>query len=103
MNPPDAPELRPGPDHTLLRVRAAPGASRDAVGGLHGRALKVSVTAPPERGKANEAVARVLAAALGLRRSRVRIESGETSRDKWFRIEGIGADDLRDRLARLLP
>jgi uncharacterized protein YggU (UPF0235/DUF167 family) len=56
---------------------------------VHGNALKVAVSAPPERGKANMAIARVLARALGLRPSQVTLAAGETSRDKRFRIDGL--------------
>lgn len=72
-----------------LRVRAAPGASREGVAGLRGNALRVAVSAPPERGKANKAIARVLARALGIRAGQVTLESGEGSRDKLFRIDGL--------------
>jgi len=51
----------------LIAVKAVPGAARDEIAGLLGERLKVRVAAPPEDGKANEAICRVLAAALGLR------------------------------------
>ena len=50
-----------------LAVKVVPKASRDGVAGWLGDALKVCVTAPPERGKANAAVERVVAHALGVR------------------------------------
>ena len=86
----------------LIKVRAAPGSSRERVCGLHGDSLKVAVAAPPEKGKANQAILRVLAAALGWKPSRLRLESGETSRDKWVRIEEATPELVRERLAALL-
>ena len=98
----DLPAIEDRGDHVLLSVRAAPGASRDALAGIHGEALKVSVTAPPEKGKANAAILRVLARALGLRRSQLSIDSGETSRNKRIRVEGLEAARLREVLRRKL-
>jgi hypothetical protein len=77
----------------LLKVRASPGASRERIGGLqvggHGEALRISVTAPPEKGKANEAIIRLLAGYFGLRESQVSLHSGEKSKDKWFCLQGL--------------
>lgn len=89
------PAFRPREGGVLLKVRAAPGASRERVVGVHGDALKVAVAAPPERGKANEAIARVLARAFGVRPAAVTIHSGETSREKWFFIAGLSPEGLR--------
>ena len=82
----------------LISVRVQPKASRNAVIGVHGDALKVAVTAPPEKGKANTAVAGTLARALGVRRSQVTLVAGDTSRSKTFRIEGIGPVEARAKL-----
>jgi len=78
----------------LVPVRAQPGASRDRIAGEYGGSLKVTVTRPPERGRANEAVAAVLAKALGVRKAAVTLTSGATSRDKVFRVEGRSPDDV---------
>jgi len=74
-----------------LRVRAQPGASKDAIEGLGEDAsgqsfLKVRVRAVPEKGKANAAIETVLAKALGLPKSAVSVEKGETQRIKTVRI-----------------
>ena len=74
-----------------LRVRAQPGASRDAIEGLGEDAagqlfLKVRVRAVPEKGKANAAIEQLLAKALGLPKSAVSVEKGETQRIKTVRI-----------------
>ena len=86
----------------FLDVKAAPGSGRNAVVGVHGGRLKVAVTAQPEKGKANEAIVRVLARQFGLRRSQVSVSSGETSRDKWIRLEGISPKRLREILREAL-
>lgn len=82
-----------------LRVRAQPGASRDAIEGVGEdaagqRFLKVRVRAVPEKGKANAAIEQVLAKALGVPKSAVAVEKGETQRIKTVRISAdpsIGA------------
>ncbi|HZR80515.1 MAG TPA: DUF167 domain-containing protein [Candidatus Binatia bacterium] len=81
-----------------IRVRAAPGARRDAILGPHGDAIRIAVRAAPERGRANEALAVVLARALGIRASDVEIASGETSRDKTVVVRGVDAASARERL-----
>ncbi len=58
----------------------------------------MAVTAAPERGKANAAIAEVLSEALNLKGLHISLLTGETSRDKRFLIEDITADDLRSRL-----
>ena len=67
---------------TRLRLRVRPGARKNAVVGAHGGALKISVTAPPERGKANDAVLDLLAKALSLPRGSIEILAGHASPDK---------------------
>jgi len=54
--------------------------------GWRGEALRVSVTAAPEEGKANRAVIGLLATTLGLPASSISLVRGATSRDKWFRL-----------------
>ena len=98
----DLPAMRGVGRDVLVKVRAAPGASRDRVVGIHGDALKIAVAAPPERGKANLAIARLLASVLGLSPAQVRLDSGATSRDKWFRIEGAPLEAARVLVRRCL-
>jgi uncharacterized protein (TIGR00251 family) len=74
-----------------LHLKVVPKASRDRVVGWVGDRLKIQVTAAPERGKANDAVIDVLAAALGVARSQVRIVTGETSPLKTVEVDGSDA------------
>ena len=75
-------ELTEVAEGTRLRLRVRPGARKNAIVGAHGGALKVSVTAPPERGKANDAVIDLLAEALSLSRGSIEILAGHSSPDK---------------------
>lgn len=70
--------------------------------GVYGDRLKVSVSAPPEDGRANHELTEALARWLGLRRGSVRVETGSGSRDKVVAIEGLEEAELRNRLVGLL-
>jgi uncharacterized protein len=80
-----------------VEVWVVPGSSRDVVGGSHGGALRVRTSAPPEHGKANEAVVRLIAARFGA--TRARLVSGASSRRKQILVEGITLADARRALA----
>jgi uncharacterized protein len=88
-------------DGMRVAVRVKPGASRTAVGGRHGDALVVAVTAKPVGGKATEAVLRAVADAFGVSRSSVTLVTGAASRDKVIGIAGT-AESLAQRLDTLL-
>jgi uncharacterized protein (TIGR00251 family) len=85
-------------DGLILPVRAQPGARHVGVVGEQGGALKVAVTAPPQDGRANDALTDVLREALGLKRSQVQLVGGATSRDKRFLIRGVTRAELEARL-----
>ena len=78
----------------IVDVVVHPRAARPGVGPVVGDRLRVAVTAPPVDGKANEAVARALANALGLRPAGVEILRGQTGRRKTVRIQGATLGDL---------
>ena len=88
---------------TVLAVRGQPGARKNAVVGEHAGAVRVAVSAAPERGKANAAIQDVLARALGVKASQVALISGETAREKRFLVVGLAPDELRRRLDAALP
>jgi hypothetical protein len=83
---------------TRLRLRVSPGASRSEVVGPHGDAWKVRVTAPPESGRANEAVRKLIASALGVPRADTEIVSGAASRDKVLVVRGLTPNEIAERL-----
>lgn len=74
----------------LLEVRVIPSADHDAVAGIRAGRLLVRLQAPAAEGRANAALERLLAKLCGVRRGAVRIEKGETARDKTVRIERPG-------------
>jgi uncharacterized protein (TIGR00251 family) len=79
---------------TRLRLRVSPGASRSGVVGRHGEVWKVRVTAPPENGKANDAVLDLLATTLEIPRARIEIVSGHGSRDKTVAVDGLPVEEI---------
>ena len=85
----------------FLQVHAVPGATRDALLGIHDGRLKVAVTAAPEKSKANVAVCRTVASALKIKRSQVAVYTGMTSRKKRLRLDSVSRKNVLDRLTAL--
>ena len=83
---------------TRLRLRVSPGARRSELVGRHGDGWKVRVTAPPEDGRANDAVLDLLARRLDLPRRSLSIVSGHTGREKVVRMAGIDRAESERRL-----
>ena len=89
----------PRPEHDLLHVRVQPRASSSTIVGWREQALLVRVMAPPVEGAANAALVTLIARALGVRPSAVRVVRGERGRDKWLSVDGLTAAAIRERLA----
>ncbi len=83
-----------------LPVKVVPGSSRNAIDGWLGEALKVRVTAPAERGRANAAVEKLVADALGVPRRLARVVTGGTSARKIVQIDGLSESEVHRRLSR---
>jgi uncharacterized protein (TIGR00251 family) len=93
-----APIVADDGDDAVVHVHVQPRAGRTEVVGRHGQAVRIRVAAPPVDGRATAAAAEALAAALGVRRAAVTLESGATSRLKRFRVAGLSAAEVRHRL-----
>jgi uncharacterized protein len=91
----------PAPDGggTLLEVKVVPGASKSRVAGPYGDGIRVQVAAPPERGRANEALCEILAQALGIARRDVTVVRGAGSPRKTVHVAGLAPDEVARRLA----
>ena len=85
---------------TEVRVRLTPRAARTTVELLADGSLAVRVGAPPVDGRANAALVKAVARALGVAPSRVQLVRGERSREKTLRIDGLSARELRARLTQ---
>jgi uncharacterized protein (TIGR00251 family) len=91
-----------GPVATLS-VRVAPRSPRDAVAGFHEGVVRIRLCAPPVEGRANEALIRFLARALGIPQRRVSIVSGESGRNKIVRVAGITLPEVLRALGLGVP
>ena len=82
-----------------LRLRVSPGSAKPGIVGRHGDAWKLRVAAPPEHGKANDAVVDLLAETLDLPRASVTLVSGGSSRNKIVELTGVEPAEIERRLA----
>ena len=82
-----------------LKVRLTPRGSKNEILGWDGDTLRVKVMAPPVEGAANKACVELIAQRLGIKRSLVTIISGEKSRNKTLRLDGVTTDQVRQALS----
>ncbi len=90
--------LREDDGGVVFRVQVQPRAAKNRIQGLHGDALKLSLTAPPVEGAANRLCREFLARALKVPKSRVEVVGGHKSRHKSIRVENLTGDELCSRL-----
>ena len=79
-------------------LRVQPRASRNAIAGVIGDAVKLAITAPPVDGKANQAVIEFLSDLFRVAKSSIVIVSGETGRNKLIAVRGLSAAQVRKAL-----
>jgi uncharacterized protein (TIGR00251 family) len=91
--------IQEGPKGVTFAVRVQPRARKNAITGALGETLKISLTAPPLEGRANEACIAFLAEILNVPRSSITIAAGQSSRNKVIRVVGISAEVARVRLS----
>ncbi len=85
-------------DGVTFAVKVHPRAKKDTITGEVGDAIKVSLTAPPVEGRANEACIEFLAKFLNLPRSSITIAAGAGGRRKVIRVVGISAAQVQEKL-----
>jgi uncharacterized protein len=91
-------EIRDNALGATFAVKVHPRAKKNTITGEIGDALKLSLTAPPVEGRANEACIEFFANLLKVPRSSVTIAAGQNSRNKLIRVAGLSAEELRLRL-----
>jgi hypothetical protein len=72
------------------------------IDGERAGALKVYVTAPPDKGRANEALIEALADSLGIAAGKISIRAGEKSKDKTVLLRGVVGKEVREWLSRIM-
>ena len=87
-------------DGIEFRLKVVPGASRSKIVGWLGDSLKIQVSAPPERQKANAAVEKLIADALKIPESAVAVIGGKTSPRKVVRVQGLTLSEANERLGQ---
>jgi uncharacterized protein (TIGR00251 family) len=85
-----------------ISVTVSPGAARTELVGKHSDGWRARIAAPPERGRANEALIELLADTLAVPRSSVRVVSGLAAKKKVVEVDGLTTADSERRLARSL-
>ncbi|MBX9791250.1 MAG: DUF167 domain-containing protein [Pirellulales bacterium] len=93
--------VKPHAEGSMLGVYAQPGARRNQLRGIERGMLKLSVTQVAELGRANEAIKKLLASSLGLRKSQLELVAGQSSREKRFLVR-CPPDELQRRLVAAL-
>ena len=86
---------------TRLSVYITTRAQRDEITAWDGVTLRARVTAPPIEGRANAAIEALVAVAVGLPKSSVRVVSGTKSRHKLLKLDGLEPEQLSELLGRL--
>lgn len=94
-------DLEPTHQLTVLHIHVVPGAKSDQIAGFYGDRLKVRVSAPPEGGKANKAICKLIAGFLGVKPRQVTLLSGHTSCDKTLGVEGMNQAGLSAALLKV--
>ena len=91
-------KIRDSAGGAVIAVKVVPASSRDRIVGVLGDCLKIATSAPAEKGRANAAVAKTLAKALGVDRRAVELTAGQTSPRKEFLVSGLSGADARELL-----
>lgn len=86
------------PPSARLSVRVTPRSGKEGIAGCEEGVVRVRLNAPPVEGKANEALARLLAKALGVPKGRVTLVAGDRGRNKIVRVEGMTTEAALARL-----
>ena len=94
----DTVRIRESERGVRLNLRVKPGSHNDRLVGAYGDRLKVEVRAAPERGKANAAVAKLLARVFAVSSSAVVVVAGAGSKDKLVEVRGAAAGPIIDAL-----
>ncbi len=82
----------------LLSLHVQPRARKNEITGIHDKAIKLRLTAPPVDGRANKAVRAFIAEKLGIPRASVMIKSGNKSREKQILLHDCDETAVRDTI-----
>jgi uncharacterized protein (TIGR00251 family) len=93
-----------GQKSAFLTVKVVPRSSENSISEIQpDGALKIKITAPPVEGKANAALIKLLAEILSVNKSEIEIKSGQSSRMKIVRINGVSQEVVNQAVNRITP
>ena len=92
------PAIQESPGGVIFTAKVVPGSSRTTVCGLHDGMVKIKISAPPEKGKANQSLTEFLAKTLDIKKNAVSIIAGQSSPAKQIQAMGIDAQTLLNKL-----
>ena len=81
-----------------IAITVSPGATKTELVGRHGDGWRARIAAPPERGRANEALIELLARELDVPRDSVRVVAGHATRHKIVEVDGLEPAEVERRL-----
>jgi hypothetical protein len=90
-------------DGVVFTAKVVPGSSKTTISGLYDGMLKVRISAPPEKGKANQCLLELLTKKLRIKKNAVSIISGEHNPVKRLHIQGLSTETLMEKLGLNSP
>ncbi|MBM2838880.1 MAG: hypothetical protein HW415_1505 [Deltaproteobacteria bacterium] len=87
----------------FINIHLQPRASKNEIVGIHGESIKVRLTSPPVEGAANSHAIEFFAKKLGIQKSKITIVSGEKSRHKTLKIEGLTKSETASSIGLDIP
>ena len=81
-----------------IKLHVNPRGSKNEIVRKEGDVYYLKITAPPVDGAANAAVLKFMAAKLGVKKNAVRLVSGEKSREKVIEVEGLGEEEITEKI-----
>ena len=86
----------------VIKVKIVPGSSKNKIVGVHNNAIKITITVPPVEGKANKKCIAYLAKYFDVAKSKIKIISGQTSKNKLIKIYDISQKEFLDKLEKVI-
>lgn len=96
------PDIRESSEGVLLEIKVSPSSGKNMISGVHNGRLKVIVSAPPEKSKANDALIKLLSSVLDIPKGSIEIKRGITSREKTVLIRNLSRETLTGILVTIL-
>ena len=85
----------------IIKVKIAPGSSKNKIIGVYNDSLKITIIAPPVEGKANKKCIAYLAKYFDIAKSKIEIISGKNSKNKLIKIYDIGQKEFLEKIKKI--